>query len=129
MNKDSNPKGTGKFSSWVPKGLISEVKSFANKEGKQMVGLVRSAIRTVVSPESDQSAEKPTQPQAVVGDGTISEQSVEMLTAASEASGMSPEELLEACISRSLSAVVHDAEARRSAARAKLENLRKQAGH
>ena len=109
--------------------MISEVKSFANKEGKQMVSLVRSAIRTVVNPDSDQPTEKPAEPQAVVGDWTLSEQSVEMLIAASEASGMPPGKLLEECVSRSLSDVVHDAEARRGAARAKLENLKKQAGH
>jgi len=109
--------------------LISEVKSFANKEGKQMVSLVRSAIRTVVNPDSDQSTEKPAEPQAVVGDWTLSEQSVEMLIAASEASGMPPEKLLEECVSRSLSDVVHDAEAQRCAARAKLEKLKNQAGH
>ena len=109
--------------------MISEVKSFANKEGKQMVGLVRSAIRTVVNPDSDQPTKKPAEPQAVVGDWTLSEQSVEMLIAASEASGMPPGKLLEECVSRSLSDVVHDAEARRCAARAKLENLKNQAGH
>ena len=109
--------------------MISEVKSFANKEGKQMVSLVRSAIRTVVNPDSDQPTEKPAEPQAVVGDWTLSEQSVEMLIAASEASGMPPGKLLEECVSRSLSDVVHDAEARRCAARAKLKNLKNQAGH
>ena len=109
--------------------MISEVKSFANKEGKQMVSLVRSAIRTVVNPDSDQPAEKQTEPQEVVSGWTLSEQSVEMLIAASEASGMPPGKLLEECVSRSLSDVVHDAEARRCAARAKLENLKNQAGH
>ena len=129
MSKDTKPKDAGKSDSWVPKDLISEVKSFANKEGKQMVSLVRSAIRTVVNPDSDQSTEKPAEPQAVVGDWTLSEQSVEMLIAASEASGMPPEKLLEECVSRSLSDVVHDAEAQRCAARAKLEKLKNQAGH
>ena len=129
MSKDTKPSDAGKSASWVPRELISEVKSFANKEGKQMVGLVRSAIRTVVNPDSDQPTEKPAEPQAVVGDWTLSEQSVEMLIAASEASGMPPGTLLEECVSRSLSDVVHDAEARRGAARAKLENLKNQAGH
>ena len=109
--------------------MISEVKSFANKEGKQMVSLVRSAIRTVVNPDSDQPTEKQAEPQEVVSGWTLSEQSVEMLIAASEASGMPPGKLLEECVSRSLSDVVHDAEAQRGAARAKLENLKNQAGH
>ena len=86
MSKDTKPSDAGKSASWAPRELISEVKSFANKEGKQMVGLVRSAIRTVVNPDSDQPTEKPAEPQAVVGDWTLSEQSVEMLIAASEAS-------------------------------------------
>lgn len=129
MSKDTKPSDAGKSASWVPRELISEVKSFANKEGKQMVGLVRSAIRTVVNPDSDQPTEKPAEPQAVVGDWTLSEQSVEMLIAASEASGMPPEKLLEECVSRSLSDVVHDAEVRHCAARAKLESLKNQAGH
>ena len=129
MSKDTKPSDAGKSGSWAPRELISEAKSFANKEGKQMVSLVRSAIRTVVNPDSDQPTEKPAEPQAVVGDWTLSEQSVEMLIAASEASGMPPGKLLEECVSRSLSDVVHDAEARRGAARAKLENLKNQAGH
>lgn len=129
MTKDTKPSNAGKSDFWAPKELISEVKSFANKEGKQMVGLVRSAIRNVVNPDSDQSVEKPTQPQAAVGDWILSEQSVEMLIAASEASGIPPEKLLEDCIFRSLSDVVHDEETRRGTARVKLENLKKQAGH
>ncbi len=94
-----------------------------------MVSLVRSAIRTVVNPDSDQPTEKQAEPQEVVSGWTLSEQSVEMLIAASEASGMPPGKLFEECVSRSLSDVVHDAEARRGAARAKLENLKNQAGH
>ena len=129
MSKDTKTSDAGKSDSWVPRELISEVKSFANKEGKQMVSLVRSAIRTVVNPDSDQPTEKQAEPQEVVSDWTLSEQSVEMLIAASEASGMPPGKLLEECVSRSLSDVVHDAEARRGAARAKLENLKNQAGH
>ncbi len=129
MSKDTKTSDAGKSDSWVPRELISEVKSFANKEGKQMVGLVRSAIRNVVDPDSDQSTEKPTQSKVVVGDWTLSEQSVEMLTAASEVSGMPTEKILEDCISRSLSDVVHDEEARRGAARAKLENLKNQQSH
>jgi len=129
VSKDTKPSDAGKSGSWAPRELISEVKSFANKEGKQMVSLVRSAIRTVVNPDSDQPTEKPAEPQAAVGDWTLPEQSVEMLIAASEASGMPPGKLLEECVSRSLSDVVHDAEARRCAARAKLENLKNQAGH
>ena len=129
MSKDTKPSDAGKSGSWAPRELISEVKSFANKEGKQMVSLVRSAIRTVVNPDSDQPTKKSAEPQAFVGDWTLSEQSVEMLIAASEASAMPPEKLLEECVSRSLSDVVHDAEARRCAARAKLESLKNQAGH
>ena len=109
--------------------MISEVKSFANKEGKQMVGLVRSAIRTVVNPDSDQPTKKPAEPQAFVGDWTLSEQSVEMLIAASEASAMPPEKLLEDWVSCYVGDVGHDGEARRGAARAKLESLKNQAGH
>ena len=58
MSKDTKPKDAGKSDSWVPKDLISEVKSFANKEGKQMVGFVRSAIRTVVNPRLGSSGRK-----------------------------------------------------------------------
>ena len=34
---------------WVPKNLMREKKSFADNEGKQMVGFMRSAIRNVVN--------------------------------------------------------------------------------
>ena len=129
MSKDTKPKNVEKSDSWVPKDLISEVKSFANKEGKQMVGFVRSAIRTVVNPDSDQAAEKPSPTEPDTGELMLSAQSVEILKTASEASGMPPEKLLEECVARSLSDVVHEAEARRGAARAKLENLKNQAGH
>lgn len=94
-----------------------------------MVGFVRSAIRTVVNPDSDQAAEEPSPTEPATGELMLSAQSVEILKTASEAIGMPPEKLLEECVARSLSDVVHEAEARRGAARAKLENLKNQAGH
>ncbi|MBO94678.1 MAG: hypothetical protein CMI32_07260 [Opitutales bacterium] len=130
MKDNSKQKDTGKDDSWVPKELISEVKSFANKEGKQMVGFVRSAIRNVVNPDPDQPPKDPSPSPETVGDWTLSPQSVKMLKTASEASGLPPAQLMDDCVSRALDDVLHDAEAQRKAARAKFESLKKdQPGH
>ena len=125
MKDNSKQKDTGKDDSWVPKELISEVKSFANKEGKQMVGFVRSAIRNVVNPDSDQPPQDPSPNSENVGDWTLSPKLVKMLKTASEASGLPPAQLMDDCVSRALGDVLHDTEAQRKAARAKFDSLKK----
>ena len=51
--KSKDPKGKDP---WVPKDLLREMKSFADNEGKQMVGFMRSAIRNVVNPDEKPAA-------------------------------------------------------------------------
>ena len=107
---------------WVPKNLLREMKSFADKEGKQMVGFMRSAIRNVVNSDEGE-AEK----SSGSGDWALPPRLIELLDAASEATGKTPAQLMVACVSRSLEDVLCDEEAKRAAAKSKLDQLRQDA--
>ena len=124
MAEDPKPDETKEKDTWVPKNLLREMKSFADKEGKQMVGFMRDTIRNVVNPDEEPSAggeaEKPAEP----SDWALPLRLTELLEAASEATGKTPAQLMAACISRSLEDVIRDEEARRAAAKAKLDKLR-----
>ena len=124
MAEDPKPHETKEKDTWVPKNLLREMKSFADKEGKQMVGFMRDTIRNVVNPDEEPSAggeaEKPAEP----SDWALPVRLTELLEAASEATGKTPAQLMAACISRSLEDVIRDEEARRAAAKAKLDKLR-----
>ena len=89
-----------------------------------MVGFMRDTIRNVVNPDEEPSAggeaEKPAEP----SDWALPVRLTELLEAASEATGKTPAQLMAACISRSLEDVIRDEEARRAAAKAKLDELR-----
>jgi predicted DNA-binding protein len=124
MAEDPKPDETKEKDTWLPKNLLREMKSFADKEGKQMVGFMRDTIRNVVNPDEEPSAggeaEKPAEP----SDWALPVRLTELLEAASEATGKTPAQLMAACISRSLEDVIRDEEARRAAAKAKLDELR-----
>ena len=55
MPEESPDSGEKKKQSWIPKGFLKEVKSFANTEGKQMVGFVRDKFREAM--EEDEQIE------------------------------------------------------------------------
>ena len=108
---------------WVPKDLLREMKSFAGNEGKQMVGFMRSAIRNVVNPDEKLSAGSAAEEPAGSSDWALPPRLTELLEAASGATGKTPAQLMAACVSRSLEDVIRDEEARRAAAKFKLDQL------
>ena len=107
----------------MPKDLLREMKSFADNEGKQMVGFMRSAIRNVVNPDEKPSAGSAAEEPAGSSDWALPPRLTELLEAASEATGKTPAQLMAACVSRSLEDVIRDEEARRAAAKFKLDQL------
>ena len=86
--KSKDPKGKDP---WVPKDLLREMKSFADNEGKQMVGLMRSAIRNVVNPNAEPPAESSPETPEGSSDWVLPPRLTELLEAASEATGASSE--------------------------------------
>ena len=118
--KSKDPKGKDP---WVPKDLLREMKSFADNEGKQMVGFMRSAIRNVVNPDTKPPAEPPPETPEDAGDWALPPRLIELLEAASKVTGKTPAQLMAACVSRSLEEVIRDEEAKRAAAKSKLNQL------
>jgi len=112
---------------WVPKNFLREMKSFADKEGKQMVGFMRSAIRNVVNPDEEPLAGGGAEKSAGSSDWSLPPRLAELLDAASDATGKTPAQLMAACVSRSLEDVIRDEEAKRAAAKSKLHQLRQEA--
>ena len=123
MAEDPKPDETKEKDTWVPKNLLREMKSFADKEGKQMVGFMRSAIRNVVNPNTKPPAEPPPETPEDAGDWALPPRLIELIEAASEAIGKTPAQLMAACVSRSLEEVIRDEEAKRAAAKTKLDQL------
>ena len=123
MADDQKSKDPKEKDPWVPKDLLREMKSFADNEGKQMVGFMRSAIRNVVNPDTKPPAEPPPETPEDAGDWALPPRLIELLEAASEATGKTPAQLMAACVSRSLEEVIRDEEAKRAAAKTKLDQL------
>ena len=123
MADDPKSKDSKGKNPWVPKDLLREMKSFADNEGKQMVGLMRSAIRNVVNPNTKPPAEPPPETPKDAGDWALPPRLIELIEAASEAIGKTPAQLMAACVSRSLEEVIRDEEAKRAAAKTKLDQL------
>ena len=123
MADDPKSKDPKEKDPWVPKDLLREMKSFADNEGKQMVGFMRSAIRNVVNPDTKPPAEPPPETPEDAGDWALPPRLIELLEAASEATGKTPAQLMAACVSRSLEEVIRDEEAKRAAAKPKLDQL------
>ena len=118
--KSKDPKGKDP---WVPKDLLREMKSFADNEGKQMVGLMRSAIRNVVNPNTKPPAEPLPETPEGSSDWVLPSRLIELLEAASKVTGKTPAQLMAVCVSRSLEEVIRDEEAKRAAAKSKLNQL------
>ena len=127
MAEDPKPDEIKEKDTWVPKNLLREMKSFADKEGKQMVGFMRSAIRNVVNPDEESSAEGDAEKSAGSIDWALPPRLTELIEAASEATGKTPAQLMADCVSRSLEDVIRDEEAKRAAAKSKLDQLRQDA--
>ena len=123
MADDPKSKDSKGKDPWVPKDLLREMKSFADNEGKQMDGLMRSAIRNVVNPTTKPPAEPPPETSEDAGDWALPPRLIDLFEAASEAIGKTPAQLMAACVSRSLEEVIRDEEAKRAAAKTKLDLL------
>ena len=102
-----------KKQSWGSKGFIEEVKSFANTEGKQMVGFVRSKFREAMEDEE-------------VDKEVISNKRPSNSESASKSTGKSIVELIHECVIRSLEEVINEQDNKKSEALSKLKLLKKE---
>ena len=126
MSEESSGSGKNKKQSWIPKDFLKEVKSFANTEGKQMVGFVRGKFREAM--EEDEQVEEP------VKETTEKKQSVVVLPAklldalksAANVTGMSVAELIHNCVTRSLEEVIREEDEKKTEALSKLKLLKKE---
>ena len=118
-----------KKQSWDSKGFIEEVKSFANTEGKQMVGFVRNKFREAME---DEEAEK----EVVSNKRSSNSESLvvlpselkDALNAASNPTGKNIVELIHECVTRSLEDVINEQDNKKTEALSKLKLLKKEGG-
>ena len=118
-----------KKQSWDSKGFIEEVKSFANTEGKQMVGFVRSKFREAMEDEEVDkevvSNKRPSNSESLV---VLPSELKDALKAASKSTGKSIVELIHECVTRSLEEVINEQDNKKSEALSKLKLLKKEEG-
>ena len=111
------------------KGFIEEVKSFANIEGKQMVGFVRNKFREAMEDE-DADVEEPVTKKSSNTESLVvlPSELKAALKAASKSTGMSVVELIHECVTRSLEEVLHEQDNKKTEALSKLKLLKKEEG-
>ena len=118
-----------KKQSWDSKGFIEEVKSFANTEGKQMVGFVRSKFREAMEDEEVDkevvSNKRPSNSESLV---VLPSELKDALNAASKSTGKNIVELIHECVTRSLEEVINEQDNKKSEALSKLKLLKKEEG-
>ena len=125
MPEESLDSGEKKKQSWIPKGFLKEVKSFANTEGKQMVGVVRDKFREAM--EEDEQVEEPKQsggekkPPFVV----LPPELLDALKSAANVTSKSVAELIHECVARSLEDVIREEDEQKKEALSKLKLLKK----
>ena len=125
MPEESPDSGKKKKQSWIPKGFLKEVKSFANTEGKQMVGSVRDKFREAM--EEGEQVEGPKQaggekkPPFVV----LPPELLDALKSAANATSKSVAELIHECVARSLEDVIREEDEQKKEALSKLKLLKK----
>ena len=121
------PNEEKKKQSWDSKGFIDEVKSFANTEGKQMVGFVRSKFREAMEGEEvDKEAvsnKRPSNSESLV---VLPSELKDALKAASKSTGKSIVELIHECVTRSLEEVINEQDNKKTEALSKLKLLKKE---
>ena len=126
MPEESPDSGEKKKQSWIPKGFLKEVKSFANTEGKQMVGFVRDKFREAM--EEDEQVEEPKKaggekkPPFVV----LPPELLDALKSAANVTSKSVAELIHECVTRSLEDVIREEDEQKKDALSKLKLLRKE---
>ena len=116
-----------KKQSWDSKGFIEEVKSFANTEGKQMVGFVRSKFREAMEDEEVDkevvSNKRPSNSESLV---VLPSELKDALNAASKSTGKNILELIHECVTRSLEEVINEQDNKKNEALSKLKLLKKE---
>ena len=116
-----------KKQSWDSKGFIEEVKSFANTEGKQMVGFVRSKFREAMEDEEVDkevvSNKRPSNSESLV---VLPSELKDALNAASKSTGKNILELIHECVTRSLEEVINEQDNKKTEALSKLKLLKKE---
>ena len=116
-----------KKQSWDSKGFIEEVKSFANTEGKQMVGFVRNKFREAMEDEEVDkelvSNKRPSNSESLV---VLPSELKDALNAASKSTGKNIVELIHECVTRSLEEVINEQDNKKTEALSKLKLLKKE---
>ena len=116
-----------KKQSWDSKGFIEEVKSFANTEGKQMVGFVRNKFREAMEDEEADkemvSNKRPSNSESLV---VLPSELKDALNAASKSTGKNIVELIHECVTRSLEEVINEQDNKKTEALSKLKLLKKE---
>ena len=116
-----------KKQSWDSKGFIEEVKSFANTEGKQMVGFVRNKFREAMEDEEADkemvSNKRPSNSESLV---VLPSELKDALNAASKSTGKNIVELIHECVTRSLEEVINEQDNKKNEALSKLKLLKKE---
>ena len=108
------------------KSFLEEMKSFANAEGKQMVGFMRNKFREAMededAPVEDKATKKSSNSESLV---VLSSELKDALKSASKATGMSVVELIHECVTRSLEDVLHEQDNKKNEALSKLKLLKR----
>ena len=116
-----------KKESWDSKGFIEEVKSFANTEGKQMVGFVRNKFREAMEDEEADkevtSNKRSSSRESLV---VLPSELKDALNAASKSTGKNIVELIHECVTRSLEEVINEQDNKKTEALSKLKLLKKE---
>tara|TARA_Y100000766_G_C18887091_1_gene596466 strand:- start:690 stop:1076 length:387 start_codon:yes stop_codon:yes gene_type:complete len=116
-----------KKQSWDSKGFIEEVKSFANTEGKQMVGFVRNKFREAMEDEEADkemvSNKRSSKSESLV---VLPSELKDALNAASKSTGKNIVELIHECVTRSLEEVINEQDNKKTEALSKLKLLKKE---
>ena len=116
-----------KKQSWDSKGFIEEVKSFANTEGKQMVGFVRNKFREAMEDEEADkeviSNKRSSNSESLV---VLPSELKDALNAASKSTGKKIVELIHECVTRSLEEVINEQDNKKTEALSKLKLLKKE---
>ncbi len=128
MSKESSKSGEKKKQSWIPKDFLKDVKSFANTEGKQMVGFVRDKFREAMV--EDELAEESVQDSGEWERSVIvlPTELLDALNSAASVTGNSVAELIQECVTRSLEDVIREKDEKKTEALSKLKLLKKGGG-
>ncbi len=109
----------------LSKSFIEEVKSFANTEGKQMVGFMRNKFREAMDEEEKSEPKDVDKKESLI---VLPENLRDALKTASKATGKTVVELIHECVTRSLEDVIREDDSKKSEALSKLKLLKKEEG-